>query len=159
MVELKRYPMTPDGHADLVEELKQLKTVERPEIVEAIGEAREHGDLSENAEYHAAKDKQGFVEARINEIEGKLALSQVIDISKLKGDKVTFGMQITIVNDATNEEASYQIVGEDEANIAKGKISITAPIARAFIGKEVGDVVEVRTPSGLDNYEILDIAF
>jgi len=156
---MQKYPMTTVGHEALEVELKQLKTVERPEIIQAISVAREHGDLSENAEYHAAKEKQGFIEGRIQELESKLSLSQVIDVSKLDSETVTFGATVTIVNEDTDEESTYQIVGEDEANIKNGKISITAPIARALIGKEVGDVIEVMAPGGAKGYEILEIAY
>jgi len=156
---MQKYPMTTVGHAALETELKQLKTVERPEIIQAISVAREHGDLSENAEYHAAKEKQGFIEGRIQELESKLSLSQVIDVSKLDSDTVTFGATVTIVNEDTDEESTYQIVGEDEANIKDGKISITAPIARALISKEVGDVIEVNAPGGSKGYEIIGIAY
>ena len=151
--------MTVIGHDALETELKHLKTVERPEVIQAISVAREHGDLKENAEYHAAKDKQGFVEGRIQELETKLSLSQVIDAAALKSDTVTFGATVTIVNEDTDEESTYQIVGEDEANIKNGKISITAPISRALISKEVGDVIEVMAPGGAKAYEILNIKY
>lgn len=151
--------MTVQGHAALETELKHLKSVERPEVIQAISVAREHGDLSENAEYHAAKEKQGFIEGRIQELESKLSLAQIIDVSKLTGDTVKFGATVTIVNEDTDEESTYQIVGEDEANIKDGKISITAPMARAMISKEIGDVFEVIAPGGSKGYEILDIAF
>ncbi len=156
---MQKFPMTIIGHAALETELKQLKTVERPVIINAIAVARDHGDLKENAEYHAAKEKQGFIEGRIQELETKMSLAQIIDITKMNGDRVVFGATITIVNEDTDEESTYQVVGEDEANIKDGKISITAPIARAMIGKEVGDVFEVHAPSGARGYEILDIAF
>lgn len=156
---MQKYPMTTIGHAALETELKQLKTVERPEIIQAISVAREHGDLSENAEYHAAKEKQGFIEGRIQELESKLSLAQVIDVSKLDSETVTFGATVTIVNEDTDEESAYQIVGEDEANVKNGKISITAPIARALIGKEVGDSIEVNAPGGSKAYEIIEIEF
>lgn len=151
--------MTVPGHAALEAELKELKTVERPYIINAIAVAREHGDLKENAEYHAAKEKQGFVEGRIQELESKLTLAMVIDATKLSGDTVKFGATVTIVNEDTDEESTYQIVGEDEASIKDKKISITAPIARALISKEVGDVIEVQAPGGAKSYEILDIAY
>lgn len=156
---MQKYPMTTIGHAALETELKQLKTVERPEIIQAISVAREHGDLSENAEYHAAKEKQGFIEGRIQELESKLSLAQVIDVSKLDSETVTFGATVTIVNEDTDEESAYQIVGEDEANVKNGKISITAPIARALIGKEVGDSIEVNAPGGSKAYEIIEVEF
>ncbi len=156
---MQKVPMTVQGHAALEAELKQLKTVERPEIIQAIAVAREHGDLSENAEYHAAKEKQGFIEGRIKELESKLALAQVIDVSKMSGDSVKFGATVTIVNEDTDEESTYQIVGEDEANVKDGKISITSPIARAMISKEVGDAFEVIAPGGSKGYEILKVDF
>jgi len=156
---MKKYPMTVPGHAALEAELKVLKTEERPYIINAIAVAREHGDLKENAEYHAAKEKQGFIEGRIQELESKLTLAMVIDVTKLDGDTVKFGATVTIVNEDTDEESTYQIVGEDEASIKNKKISITAPIARAMISKEVGDVIEVIAPGGSKSYEILDIAY
>ena len=156
---MQKYPMTVQGHAALETELKHLKSTERPEIIQAIAVAREHGDLSENAEYHAAKEKQGFVEGRIKELEAKLTLAQVIDITTMSGDTVKFGCTVTIVNEDTDEESSYQIVGEDEANVKEGKISVTSPIARAMIAKEVGDVFEVIAPGGAKGYEILNIEY
>ena len=156
---MKKFPMTVPGHAALEAELKQLKSVERPYIINAIAVAREHGDLKENAEYHAAKEKQGFIEGRIAELESKLTLAMVIDVTKLGGDTVKFGATVTIVNEDTDEESSYQIVGEDEASIENKKISITAPLARAMISKEVGDVFEVQAPGGAKSYEILEIAY
>lgn len=156
---MQRYPMTTKGHAALEAELKHLKSEERPEIIQAISVAREHGDLSENAEYHAAKEKQGFIEGRIQELEAKLSLAQVIDVKKLDSDTVTFGATVQIVNEDTDEESTYQIVGEDEADIKNGKMSITAPISRALIGKEIGDSIEVNAPGGSKAYEILDIRF
>ena len=151
--------MTVQGHAALETELKQLKTVERPEIIQAIAVAREHGDLSENAEYHAAKEKQGFIEGRIKELESKLALAQVIDVTKMDGDTVTFGATVSIVNEDTDEESTYKIVGEDEASVKDGKISITSPLARAMISKEVGEAFEVNAPGGSKGYEILNVEF
>lgn len=156
---MKKFPMTVPGHAALEAELKVLKTEERPYIINAIAVAREHGDLKENAEYHAAKEKQGFIEGRIQELESKLTLAMVINVSKLNGDTVKFGATVTIVNEDTDEESTYQIVGEDEASIKNKKISITAPIARAMISKEVGDVIEVNAPGGSKSYEILDVAY
>ncbi len=156
---MQKVPMTISGHAALEAELKQLKTVERPAIINAIAVAREHGDLKENAEYHAAKDKQGFIEGRIQELESKLSLAQIIDPCTLSGDTVKFGCTITIVNEDTDEESCYQIVGEDEADIKSGKLSISAPLARAMIGKECGDVFEVQAPSGAKSYEILKIEY
>ncbi|RKQ68830.1 transcription elongation factor GreA [Litorimonas taeanensis] len=156
---MQKYPMTVVGHAALEAELKHLKTTERPEIIQAISVAREHGDLSENAEYHAAKEKQGFIEGRIQELESKLSLAQVIDPSTMSGDTVRFGATVKIVNEDTDEESVYQIVGEDEASIKNGKVSITSPIARAMISKEVGDVFEVIAPGGSKGYEILEVSF
>jgi len=151
--------MTVPGHAALEAELKQLKSVERPYIINAIAVAREHGDLKENAEYHAAKEKQGFIEGRIQELESKLTLAMIIDVAKLGGDTVKFGATVSIVNEDTDAESTYQIVGEDEASIKNKKISITAPLARAMISKEVGDVFEVQAPGGSKSYEILGIAY
>ncbi len=156
---MQKVPMTVQGHAALEAELKQLKTVERQEIIRAISVARDHGDLKENAEYHAAKEKQGFIEGRIQELESKLSLAQVIDITKMRGNTVIFGATVTIVNEDTDEESTYQIVGEDEASIRNGKVSITSPIARAMISKEVGDEFEVIAPGGAKGYEILKIDF
>ena len=146
--------MTGEGYAVLDEELKRLKTQERPSVIAQIAEARAHGDLSENAEYHAAKERQGWIEGRIAEIEDKIARAQVIDVSKLSGEQVKFGATVKVVDEDTEENAVYQIVGEHEANVKSGKISVTSPLARAMIGKEVGDVVEVNTPGGVKAYEI-----
>jgi len=152
---MNRVPMTTAGEAALKSELEHLKRVQRPAIVKAISEAREHGDLKENAEYHAAREQQGFCEGRIQEIESKLADAVVIDISSIpQGDKVIFGVTVTIVNCDTDEEMRYKIVGEDEADIKDSKISVTSPIARSLIGKMVGDIVSVQTPSGIVEYEI-----
>ena len=149
--------MTAEGYTALDEELKRLKTVERPEVIGAISEARSHGDLSENAEYHAAKDRQGWIEGRIAEIEDRLARAQVIDVTKLSGSQVKFGAVVTVVDEDTEDEGRYQIVGEHEADVKSGRISLTSPLSRAMIGKEVGDVVEVNTPGGVKAYEILKI--
>ncbi len=149
--------MTGEGYNALDEELRRLKTQERPSVIAAIGEARAHGDLSENAEYHAAKDRQGWIEGRIAEIEDKIARAQVIDVKKLSGAQVKFGATISVVDEDTEEEARYQIVGEHEADVKSGKISLTSPLSRAVMGKEVGDVVEVNTPGGVKAYEILRI--
>ena len=149
--------MTAEGYQALDEELKRLKTVERPAVIAAIGEARAHGDLSENAEYHAAKDRQGWIEGQIAEIEDKMARAQVIDVSKLSGKQVKFGATVSVVDEDTEEKARYQIVGEHEANVKDGKVSITSPIARAMIGKESGDTVEVNTPNGVKAYEITKV--
>jgi transcription elongation factor GreA len=156
---MQKNPITPDGAAKLREELGQLKSVERPAIIQAIAVAREHGDLSENAEYHAAREKQSFIEGRIKEIENKLALAEVIDPSKLAGDKVAFGATVKLSNSETGEEVTYRILGADESDLAKGSISITSPLARSLLGKEVGDEVKVRMPGGERTYEVLDISF
>ncbi len=149
--------MTAEGYHALDEELKRLKTVERPAVISAIGEARLHGDLSENAEYHAAKDRQGWIEGQIAEIEDKMARAQVIDVSKLSGKQVKFGATVSVIDEDTEEKARYQIVGEHEANVKDGKVSITSPIARAMIGKESGETVEVTTPGGVKAYEITKV--
>ncbi len=150
--------MTRAGHSALNEELKQLKSVERPAIIRAIAEAREHGDLSENAEYHSAREKQSFIEGRIKEIEGLLSLAEVIDPAKLSGP-IKFGATVTLVDEDTEEEKTYQIVGEAEADIEAGKLNIRSPLARALIGKEEGDSVEVRTPGGEKAYEIVSVRY
>lgn len=155
---MDKIPMTRTGHAALDAELKTLKSVERPAVIKAIAEAREHGDLSENAEYHAAREKQSFIEGRIKELEGMLSLAQVIDPASLSGP-VKFGATITIVDEDTDEEKTYQIVGEAEADIEKGLLNLKSPIARALIGKDEGDSVEVRTPGGVKSYEILEIEY
>jgi transcription elongation factor GreA len=149
--------MTPEGYAKIRERLKQLMNEERPRNVRDIEEARGHGDLSENAEYHAAKERQGFIEARIADLNTKLVRAEVIDPSKIRTDKISFGSIVTLINLATEEEVTYQIVGEDEADIKDGKVSVFSPIARAMIGKESGDEIEVRAPGGIIGYEILDI--
>ena len=149
--------MTAEGHAALDAELKRLKSVERPTVIQAIAEARTHGDLSENAEYHAAKERQSFIEGRLAELEDKLARAQVIDVSRLGGDSIKFGATVTVLDEDTEEKAVYKIVGEDEADVRAGKISISSPIARALIGKEQGDVVEVAAPGGARSYEILKV--
>ena len=149
--------MTAEGYHALDEDLKRLKTVERPAVIAAIGEARLHGDLSENAEYHAAKDRQGWIEGQIAEIEDKMARAQVIDVSKLSGSQVKFGATVSVIDEDTEEKARYQIVGEHEADVKKGRVSITSPIARAMIGKESGETVEVNTPNGVKAYEITKV--
>src|SRR5579859_3441577 len=154
---MDKVPMTAEGYHALDEELKRLKTVERPAVIAAIGEARAHGDLSENAEYHAAKDRQGWIEGQIAEIEDKMARAQVIDVSKLSGKQVKFGATVSVIDEDTEEKARYQIVGEHEADVRQGRVSITSPIARAMIGKESGDVVEVTTPGGVKAYEITKV--
>lgn len=156
---MEKIPMTAQGHAALDAELKRLKTTERPTVIGAISEARSHGDLSENAEYHAAKERQSYIEGRISELEDKLARAQVIDVSRLSGTNVKFGATVTVLDEDTEHKAIYKIVGEDEADVKSGKISITSPIARAMIGKEEGDVVEVAAPGGGKSYEIVAVAW
>ncbi|MGY8958978.1 MAG: transcription elongation factor GreA [Alphaproteobacteria bacterium] len=156
---MQKVPMTADGYTVLQVELKQLKTVERYAIIKAIAEAREHGDLSENAEYHAARDKQSFTEGRIIELEDKISRADVIDISRLGGERVQFGATVTIADEDTDEETTYQIVGEHEADVSEGRLSLTSPIARALIGKSVGDSVEVVTPRGQKDYEVVQVQF
>jgi transcription elongation factor GreA len=156
---MQKNPITPEGAQKLREELIQLKSVERPAIIQAIAVAREHGDLSENAEYHAARDKQSFIEGRVKDLENKLALAEVIDPSKLAGDRVAFGATVKLSNADTGEEVTYRILGADESDLAKGSISITSPLARGLIGKQVGDEVKVRMPGGERTYEVLEIVF
>lgn len=152
---MNRFPMTMEGERKLQEELRHLKSEARPRVIEAIADAREHGDLKENAEYHAAREQQGFIEGRIKELEGKLSNSQVIDVKALpQTGKVLFGVTVTLINTDTDAEVRYRIVGEDEADVKDGKISVTSPIARALISKEEGDVVQVTTPGGEVEYEI-----
>lgn len=151
--------MTKLGFERLEEELKNLKSVERPAVVKAIAEAREHGDLSENAEYHAARERQSFIEGRVQELEHKISHAEIIDTSKLTGKDVKFGATVTLIDDDSEEHIVYQIVGEDEANIKNGLLSVTAPLARALIGKAVGDAVEVNTPKGAKSYEIEKVAY
>ncbi len=155
---MEKIPMTRAGYNALEKELKTLKSEERPAIIRAIAEAREHGDLSENAEYHSAREKQSFIEGRIKEIEGLLGMADVIDPTKLSGS-VKFGATVTVVDEDTDEEKTWQIVGEQEANIEKGLLNVKSPIARALIGKDEGDSVEVRTPGGDKAYEILKIDY
>ena len=155
---MEKIPLTRAGHTALNEELKALKTVERPSVIKAIAEAREHGDLSENAEYHAAREKQSFIEGRVKELEAILGLADVIDTSKMSGS-IKFGAVVTLVDEDTDEEKTYQIVGEPEADIERGKLNIKSPLARALIGKDEGDSVEVRTPGGEKAYEILNIEY
>jgi len=155
---MTKFPMTIQGARALEDELKHLKTVLRPQITQAIAEARELGDLKENAEYHAAREQQGMVEARIRDIEGRLQNAQVIDVANIPPTgKVIFGTTVDIANVETDEHVTYQIVGDDEADIKQGKLSVSSPIARALIGKEEGDVVAVKTPSGLIEYEIVEV--
>ena len=157
---MQRYPMTPQGHAALEAELKQLKTLDRPRITAAIADAREHGDLKENAEYHAAREQQGFCEARIRDIEAKLGAAQVIDPTTLPKDgRIVFGVSVIIENMDTEEERSYQIVGDDEADFKAGKISVNSPIARGLIGKSEGDEARIETPKGVVEYEIMKVIY
>ncbi|MFO7804774.1 MAG: transcription elongation factor GreA [Paracoccaceae bacterium] len=155
---MEKIPLTRAGYQKLDAELKHLKTVERPAIIRAISEAREHGDLSENAEYHSAKEKQSFIEGRVKELEGVISLADVIDPTKMKG-AVKFGATVNLVDEDTDEEKTFQIVGEYEADIEKGLLNIKSPLARALIGKDEGDSVEVRTPGGDKSYEILSIVY
>jgi transcription elongation factor GreA len=156
---MEKVPMTAGGYAALDAELKTLKSVERPAIIEAIAEAREHGDLSENAEYHAARERQSFVEGRIKEIEGLISRAEIIDPRKVAGDTIKFGATVRLVDEDTNEEKTYQIVGEVEADIERGKLNVRSPLARALIGKSAGDSVEVMTPGGGRGYEVLQIDY
>jgi transcription elongation factor GreA len=156
---MEKVPMTGDGYLRLQEELRHLKSVERPAVIRAIAEAREHGDLSENAEYHAARERQSFIEGRLAELEDMISRAEVIDVSKLSGSTVKFGAKVTLSDEDSGEEQTYQIVGAVESDIKSGLLSITAPLARALIGKSVGDSVEVTTPRGSRAYEIINIAF
>lgn len=155
---MDKIPLTRSGHTALSDELKTLKSVERPAVIRAIAEAREHGDLSENAEYHAAREKQSFIEGRVKELEGILSLAEVIDPARLSG-AIKFGATVRLVDEDTEEEKTYQIVGEAEADIERGQLNIKSPLARALIGKEAGDSVEVRTPGGEKAYEVLSIDY
>ncbi|MEX2518350.1 MAG: transcription elongation factor GreA [Paracoccaceae bacterium] len=154
-----KVPMTAAGYTALNDELRDLKTTQRPDVIRSIAEAREHGDLSENAEYHAAREKQSFIEGRIKELEGLISRADVIDPSKLSGSTIKFGATITVADDDTDQEKTYQIVGESEADIARGKLNIRSPLARALIGKKAGDSVEVMTPGGGKSYEVISVAF
>ncbi len=155
-----RVPMTRQGAEQLREELERLKREDRPRIIKAIAEAREHGDLKENAEYHAAREQQSFAEGRIREIESKLSHAQIIDVSTMPlGDKVIFGATVTLLNLTTEEEVRYQIVGDDEADVKAGKVSVTSPLSRAMIGKEVGETIKVQTPAGITEYEIDSVEY
>ncbi|MFO8141618.1 MAG: transcription elongation factor GreA [Marinobacter sp.] len=156
----ERVPMTQIGEARLREELKKLKSEDRPRVIQAIADAREHGDLKENAEYHAAREQQSFIEGRIQEIEGKLSVVQVIDVTAMEDTgKVIFGTTVHLLNMDTDEEVTYQIVGEDEADIKAGKLSVSSPIARALVGKRADDVVAIRIPSGTVEYEITKVEY
>lgn len=157
---MSKVPLTARGATLLRDELKKLKSVDRPRVVRAIAEARAHGDLRENAEYHAAKEQQGFIEARIREIESKLSHAQIIDVSKVDaGGRVVFGATVLLHDHDSDAEITYQIVGEDEADIREGRVSITSPVARALIGRREGDDVTVRTPAGERDYEILEVRY
>jgi transcription elongation factor GreA len=156
---MEKIPMTAEGYQALDAELKRLKTVERPSVIAAISEARQHGDLSENAEYHAAKERQSFIEGRLAELEDKIARAQIIDVSKLSGKQVKFGATVNLIDEDSGGKSKYKIVGEDESDVQGGKISITSPIARALIGKQEGDVVEVMAPGGAKSYEIVKVKF
>ncbi len=155
----QRLPITKEGLSQMEEELKHLKSVARPEVIRAIAQAREHGDLSENAEYHAARERQSFIEGRLAELEDKIARSEVIDVATLSGKTVKFGATVTIVDEDTDEKLTYQLVGETEADVKAGRLAINSPLARAMIGKSVGDSVDVVTPKGDKMYEILKVKF
>jgi transcription elongation factor GreA len=156
---MTKIPMTAAGFNRLQEELKRLKSIDRPAIIRAIAEARDHGDLSENAEYLAARERQGFIEGRVLELEDKIARAEVIDVSKLSGKIVKFGATVTLEDEETEEKVVYQIVGEDEADISQRRLSVTSPLARALIGKGIGESVEVTTPRGARSYEVVKVAF
>ena len=156
---MEKIPMTAGGYAALEAELKRRMAEERPRIIQAISEARSHGDLSENAEYHAAKEQQSHNEGRIAELEDQLSRAEIIDVSKLSGDTIKFGAKVTLVDEDTEQERIYQIVGDTEADVKSGRISISSPIARALIGKRVGDSVEVAAPGGARSYEVVKVAF
>ena len=156
---MEKVPLTVKGYAALEEELKQRQQVERPRIIQAISEARSHGDLSENAEYHAAKESQALNEGRILELESLLARAEVIDIAKLSGDRIKFGATVKLVDEDTDEEKTYQIVGEPESDVRSGRVSVASPIARALLGKTIGDTVEVSTPGGGKSYEVVGVSF
>lgn len=156
---MEKIPMTLDGYKKIEAEIKTLKSVERPSVIRMISEAREHGDLSENAEYHAAKERQSFIEGRVLELEDMISRAEIIDASKLSGETVKFGATVTLIDEDTDEEKRYQIVGDIEAEVKEGRISISSPIARALIGKKAGDLAEVSTPSGGRSYEILKVEF
>lgn len=155
----EKVPMTLQGFERLEQELRHLKSIERPAVVKAIAEAREHGDLSENAEYHAARERQSFIEGRVQDLEDKISRAEVIDVSKLSGKIIKFGATVTLIDEDSEEEVRYQIVGQDESDIKDGRLSISAPLARALIGKTVKDTVEVTTPGGSKSYEILKVSY
>lgn len=156
---MDKIPMTPEGFAQLEDELKRLKFTERPAVIRAIAEAREHGDLSENAEYHAARERQSFIEGRVIELEGIISHAEVIDPTKFSGDTVRFGATVKLADEDTDEETDYKIVGSHEADIAKGRLSVTSPLGKALIGKTIGDAVEVTTPRGSKSYEIVAVSY
>ena len=156
---MNKIPMTSEGYNRLRQELRRLKSVDRPAVIRAIAEAREHGDLAENAEYHSARDRQSFIEGRLAEIEDKIARAEIIDVSKLSGSVIKFGARVTLADEETDEEQTFQIVGEDEADVSQGRLSVTSPLARALIGKRTGESVEVVTPSGAKSYEVVTVAF
>jgi len=156
---MTKIPMTATGYNRLQDELKRLKTTDRPAVIRQIAEARENGDLSENAEYHAARERQSFIEGRVLELEDKIARAEVIDVSKLSGKVVKFGATVTLADEETDEKVVYQIVGEDEADISQRRLSVTSPLARALIGKNIGDSVEVSTPRGARSFEVVKVAF
>jgi transcription elongation factor GreA len=158
-MDMDKVPMTAEGYAALEAEIKYLKTVERQRIIKQIADARTHGDLSENAEYHAAKEQQGITEARVADLEDKLSRADIIDVSKLKGDQVMFGATVTLMDEDTDDKVKYRIVGELEADVRSGKISITSPIARALLGKRKKDIVEVSTPGGGKSYKVLKVEY
>ena len=156
---MERIPMTAEGHARLETELKRLKTVERPDVIKSLSAAREHGDLAENAEYHAARERQSFIEGRVRELEDKLSRAEIIDVSKLSGKDVKFGATVTVADEETDEKKTYQLVGADEADVNNGRLSITSPVARALIGRGIGDSVHVNTPNGDRSYEVIKINY
>lgn len=156
---MNKIPMTVDGYARLQEERTRLKSVDRPAVIRAIAEARTHGDIAENAEYHAARERQSFIEGRLGELEDKIARAEVIDVSKLSGSAVKFGATVTLADEETDEQQTFRIVGEDEADIKNGRLSVTSPLARALIGKAKGDSVEVSTPRGNKAYEIVTVTY
>ncbi len=156
---MEKNPITPEGYNRLRDELNNLRSVERPKVIQMIATAREHGDLKENAEYHAARDKQSFIEGRVKDLENKLALAEVIDPSKLAGARVAFGARVKLSNTQTDEEVVYRILGADESDLAQGTISVTSPLARSLLGKEAGDEVKMRMPGGERLYEILEVSF
>tara|TARA_B100000475_G_scaffold164996_1_gene126126 strand:- start:163 stop:633 length:471 start_codon:yes stop_codon:yes gene_type:complete len=155
---MEKIPMTVSGYTDLDKELKKLRSSERPTIIKAIAEAREHGDLSENAEYHSAREKQSFIEGRIKELESLIGLAEIIDVSKLSGP-IKFGATVTLIDEDTEIEITYKFVGEFEADLEKNLLNIKSPLAKALIGKDVGDSVDVKTPGGLRSYEVIKVAY